>query len=78
MSSIDPRAEIVARIANQADAEVHVLKAPGQRIHDHGWTCTGCGQGADPAGTTSSLRADEARKAADRHAGHCRFLPTQS
>lgn len=65
--------EIIGRIHNQANAEVHVLKAPGDWIHGHGWHCTGCSQGTDPQATTS-LTSNDARKAAEKHANTCRFI----
>ena len=75
---IDRSTEIIGRIANQADAEVHVLKTPGRALYGHGWKCTGCRQSAGTTSASLSLRADDARKAAEDHADSCRFLPPQS
>lgn len=67
--------EIVCRILNRGGAEIHVLKAPGYALFTHGWLCTGCGEGTDPAGTVSALPDAKARRSAQQHADICRFLP---
>lgn len=65
---------VIARVRNQAGAEVQALQWDNPVETRFGWKCNGCGKGDDPYDYDLTLPRDAAFSAADRHATNCRFL----